>query len=346
MIVGEMKEADRSTWDAYVQSAPCGLPYHLSGWREVLARTYGYETHFLMATEGERVAGVLPLFIVHSFLVGSRAMTMMGGLCTGNDDVALALIARGKEVATQAGVKQLVLQDSRRAWPGDLQTSTHHVDWVVDVRAGPDALWKKLHRNVRRQVRMAHEEGLTVEIVYTEELLDEFYDVLSHFTHQAGTPVFGRNFLQHVVEAFPNRFSIAIVFKGKKPVGGYFQLVMGNTVYGTWGATLREYQKLRPTHLAYWELICDTAERGYHYLNLGRSPANSNTSRFKGQWSTVSKPIYQQVVGIGKHQTTASITKRVGTDAKYQRFTRLWPKLPFPIAQFLGPKLRYHVPFA
>jgi hypothetical protein len=30
----------------------------------------------------------------------------------------------------------------------------------------------------------------------------------------------------------------------------------------------------------------------------------------------------------------------------FQAFQQLWPRLPFPLAQFLGPRLRRHVPFA
>ena len=140
MIITEMTEADRAVWDAYVRSSAGGLPYHLSGWRQVLAKTYGYETHFMMATEEGHLVGVLPLFIIRSFLVGSRATTMLGGLCAENADVAQALIAQGKEVAGQAKVKQLVLQDVRRPWPGDLRTTTDHVHWIIDMHPGSDAL--------------------------------------------------------------------------------------------------------------------------------------------------------------------------------------------------------------
>lgn len=347
MIITELEERDRPSWDAYVKNSAHGMPQHLSGWRDVMSKAYGYETHYLMATEGKQVVGVLPLFIVRSFLVGSSAVTMPGGLCADDPEVAAALIDRGKQVAQRAKVKRLVLQDTRRNWPGDLQTTSHHVSWVIDVRASTEAtLWKSLHREIRRQVRVARKNGLTVEIDRTGQRLGEFYHVLSHVTHQAGTPVFGQDFLEHIVEIFSGAFSIAVVHKEKQAIGAYFQLEMGDTVYGIWGATLRQYLPLKAVYLAYWEILRDTGVNGFHFWSMGRSPANSNASRFKSQWGGVSDPVYQQVAAIGSCQPAEGMASRVTSDTKFQWFMRVWPKLPFPLVQFLGPRLRRHVPFA
>ena len=84
----ELTEPQRPIWDRYVQDANNGLPHHLPGWRTVLERTGGYETHFLMACSHDRTVGVLPLFFVRSLLVGNTAMTMPGGLCADDDQVA------------------------------------------------------------------------------------------------------------------------------------------------------------------------------------------------------------------------------------------------------------------
>jgi FemAB-related protein (PEP-CTERM system-associated) len=344
--IAELKEKDCPRWDAYVRNSPHGLPMNLSGWRHVLTKTYGFETHFLMAEEEGRVVGVLPMFIVHSFLVGDRAMTTQGGLCADNDEVALALIEQGRGIAQEARVKQLVLQDTRQVWPGKFHTSSNHVHWVIDVSEDPETLWAGLHREIRRQVRVARRNDVTVEIDRTGDLVCDFYDVLSQFTHQVGTPIFGQDFLEHVIETFPGEFSIAMAYKGKTPIAGYFQLVMANAVHGLWGATLREYQELRATHLAYWELIRDSAEGGYRFYDIGRSPADTRVSAFKSQWGGVSSPIYQQVAEVGSQHNGASVVGRIQSDGKFQLFMKAWPQLPLPVTRFLGPKLRRHVPFA
>jgi FemAB-related protein (PEP-CTERM system-associated) len=346
MEITEMSDTDLPAWDAYVQDSVHGLPYHLSGWRDVLSKTYGYKTHFLMATEGERLMGVIPLFIVRSRLVGSRAMTMLGGLCAEDDQVAQALIDQGIEIARQAAVGRLVLQDTRQAWPGNLHTTSEHVHWIVDIRMGSEVLWKELHKNIRRQVRIGRKNELRVEIDRTGDLVGDLYKVLSCFTHRVGTPLFGRNFLENVVQTFPGGFNIAVVYKEQKPVGAYFQLEMGNTVYGAWGATLHEYLRERATYLAYWEMLNDAAMSGFEFLDMGRSPADTSVSKFKRQWGGVSRPIHQQVAAVAEDQAIESVTERVQSNTMFKLFVRLWPKLPVSVAQFLGPRLRRQAPFA
>ncbi len=350
MNIEELTERDCAAWDNYVHASPAGLPQHLSGWRTVLRNTYGYATKYLLVRCEHAVnavapiVGVMPLFFVNSLLTGHTAMTMPGGLCADNAEVAQALLARGWEIAHQAHAQRFVVQDSRQPWPVTLHTTSQHVSWLVDVRMGEAALSKKLDRNIRRQIRMARDNQLHAEIDRTSRLLGDFYAVFSRFTHQSGTPVFGWRFLEQIVKEFPNGYNIVIVYKEKKPIGGYFQLEAGKTNYGVWGATLPEYLPLRPVYLAYWEILLDTIAHQFEFLDMGRSPLDSNASAFKRQWGGVCTPIYQQVAS--RNQATASLTTQAQTDRKFHTFRQIWPKLPYPLAQFLGPKLRRHVPFA
>jgi hypothetical protein len=78
---------------------------------------------------------------------------------------------------------------------------------------------------------------------------------------------------------------------------------------------------------------------------MGRSPADSNASKFKGQWGGSSRPIYQQGIVFNRPQA-ANLSQEIQYGRSYQLFSYLWPKMPLPIARYLGPKLRRHVPFA
>jgi lipid II:glycine glycyltransferase (peptidoglycan interpeptide bridge formation enzyme) len=122
--------------------------------------------------------------------------------------------------------------------------------------------------------------------------------------------------------------------------------MMGKTVFGIWGATMQEYLDLRAAYLAYWEILADAAQSGFQFWDMGRNPINSNVSKFKRQWGSVSKPIYQQIVADKVSQQNHDIVTRVQSDNKYQIFMKIWPKLPFPVVQHVGPVLRRHVPFA
>ncbi len=342
-----LNDADTAAWDAYVQKSPNGLPLHLSSWRDVMRRTYGYKTPYLLARRHGRVVGVMPLFQVNSLLFGRKLSTMPGGLCADDEATAASLIAGATTLARKQRARKLIIQDTRQDWPKpDLNTSTQHVHWLVDVTVGEETLWKALHGNIRRQVRLARKNDLRIAIERDGVLLDDFYAVFSAFAHSVGTPVFGRNFLANIIDVFPGGFNIAVVYLEDRPIGGYFQLEMGQHMIGMWGATLRDYLQLRPVYLAYWEMLADAANSGFSVLDMGRSPVDTNMSKFKGQWGGVSGPVYQQVLALGKQESAESMATQANSSGLFQTVRDLWPKLPFAVAQFAGPKLRKHVPFA
>ena len=345
MIITELTAEKRPLWDKYVSSSAHGLPQHLSGWQDVQHQTYGHEPHYLMALDADQVVGVLPLFLIRSLWLGSTARTMPGGLCADNEAVALALIEAGRAWAKAVKARRFFIADTRQPWSAELPTTTEHVYWLVDVQTDTDTLWKGLDSNVRRQVRMARRNDLHVTIDRSGNLLGTFYNVFSDFAHQSGTPLFSRHFLENVIRAFPDGFSIAIVYQEQRPLGAYFQLEFGRTTYGMWGGTPRQFLNLRPVYLAFWEILNDAVEKGFHFVDMGRSPADSNASRFKGQWGGLSHPVYQQGVVFDRERST-NLSQELKKGRPFQLVTYLWPKMPLPIARYLGPKLRRHVPFA
>jgi len=346
ITIEALAEESCAEWDAYVQSAPDGLPLHLSGWRDVLNKTYGYETCYVVARDNTRIVGVLPLFLVPSRLTGKRAMTMPGGLCADNEAVAVSLIDFGLQTALANGVDRLLVQDSRQTWPDKWPIESRHVYWLLELGSSEEDLWRRLDGNIRRQVRKAKRNNLEIEIGRDDSLVEPFYDMFSQFTHQAGTPVFSKTFLQNVVDAFPAGYNIALVWHDKKPIAGYFQLEMGAIVYGMWGAALSDTIKLRPAYLALWEIMRDALDNGFTYLDMGRSPKEANASKFKGQWGGQSRPIYQTVIMKNDYENSNSLTNQVQSDERFQLFMQVWPRLPLSLTRYLGPKLRWHIPFA
>jgi FemAB-related protein (PEP-CTERM system-associated) len=346
IVVDALTAETCGEWDAYVRSAQDGLPLHLSGWRQVMQKTYGYETRYLMARSGQRIVGVLPLFLVPSRLTGKRGMTMPGGLCADNDAVAISLLEKGLQTAIVDGVDRLLVQDSRQKGPDNWQTESRHVYWLVNLGASEEDLWRGLDGNIRRQVRKAKRNNLEIEVGRDEMLIEPFYNMFSQFTHQAGTPVFSRAFLQNVVDAFPGGYNIALVRYEEQPIAGYFQVEMGDTVYGMWGAALSATLKLRPAYLALWEIMRDAVNNGFTYLDMGRSPAEANASKFKGQWGGKSNPVYQTIIMSNENEHSNSMTSQVQSDERFQLFMQIWPRLPLSLTRYLGPKLRWHIPFA
>lgn len=361
-----LNDALAPAWDAFVAQSTLGVPQHLAAWQQVLQRAYGYRTHYLMAVETATetddtsragddrgangagpivptVRGVLPLFFVDSPLLGLRLMTPPGGLCAEDEQAAEQLLAHAKELARQAGARSLALPDGRAQFAG-FHTDAQHETRVLDLSAGEEAVLKGLDRNIRRQIRLGERNGITVEIDRTGQRIEDFYSVMSRFTHQAGTPIFGRQFLHEVVRALPGKIHLAMAYHGGEPVGGYFQLALGDTLHGVWGATLAHALPLRAVYLAYWQIMADGMANGFRYLDMGRSPVDSNPARYKAQWGGKAAPVYQQV-----WRPDGAIGTTVGaqaqTDGRFQFFRRVWPRVPYALSLWLGPVIRRQIPF-
>ncbi|MDZ7644753.1 MAG: hypothetical protein U5K76_11310 [Woeseiaceae bacterium] len=53
MQAGLIEPGDMSAWDAYVEAHEQSTAYHLSGWRDVIARVFGRETYYIAARSGD-----------------------------------------------------------------------------------------------------------------------------------------------------------------------------------------------------------------------------------------------------------------------------------------------------
>jgi predicted N-acyltransferase len=269
-------------------------------------------------------------------------------MCADEEEAGAALLAEAQRIAASLHAKRLVLHDARTLCRGDGTAGFHstcdHEGWLLDLARDEERALAALDRNIRRQIRIAERNELSATVDRTGAKLDDFYSVLSRFTHAAGTPIFARKFLAEVIAAFPNGFNIVMVYKGGLPIGGYFQLELGTTNFGVWGATLHEFLELRAVYLAYWTIITDSVMRGFTVLDMGRSPTGSNAAYYKSQWATRSQPIYQHTWSPGG-QPALGVAKRAQEDAHFQAFRRIWPKLPLPVAEVVGPLIRRQIPF-
>jgi len=53
VTITQFQSNDQLSWDQYVQNHPHATLYHLSGWKNVIEKTYGHKTYYLMAVGKE-----------------------------------------------------------------------------------------------------------------------------------------------------------------------------------------------------------------------------------------------------------------------------------------------------
>ena len=87
LIVRYLSAEDEPAWDDYVQNHVQGSPFHLIAWKRSIEQTFRYRPYYLLARDGSRIEGVLPLFLIRNLMIGkaliSTPFAVYGGILAG-----------------------------------------------------------------------------------------------------------------------------------------------------------------------------------------------------------------------------------------------------------------------
>jgi hypothetical protein len=109
-------DLDERRWDDFVLAHPYGTPFHLIAWKKVIQKNFGYQPHYLMAVDADRVRGILPLFLVKNLLVGkaliSSPFAVYGGVLADSDAARASLATGARRLGETLGVEYVELRNA------------------------------------------------------------------------------------------------------------------------------------------------------------------------------------------------------------------------------------------
>ena len=146
VTITTLTEGDSTAWDTYVNNHPDANLYHLSGWKNVIEKTYNHKTYYLVAVNTSNqnsklkihncITGVLPLVHIKHFIFGNNLISMpffdMGGILADNQETEQALLTEAISLGQQLKVDTLELRhqhplDNRNISPPNLTSSEFSV---------------------------------------------------------------------------------------------------------------------------------------------------------------------------------------------------------------------------
>lgn len=258
-------------------------------WARVLRDAYGFVP---CPVVGGAATGpvVLPLMEVRSWLTGRRGVAVPFSDCCevpGLDESRCAAL-----------LDYLRAEGRRRRWryvelrcgndlPPALPASERFLLHDLDLTPGGPALFDRLAGSVRTSIRKARRAGLEVDFSTTLASVREFH-VLNGLTRRRhGLPpqpwVFFARLHEHVLAG--GRGVVVTARQGGRVVAGALFCLHRGTVLFKYGASNRQFQALRGTHLLMWEAVERFARDGFTRLSLGRTSfGNPGLRRFKLGW--------------------------------------------------------------
>lgn len=164
------------------------------------------------------------------------------------------------------------LKGNYLGYNGYIKETMHNIVGQIDDVA---VMHKNYDRKVRKNIKKAEREGITVKIYYnniTNEIIDAFYDVYietmnrtkadSHFYFDKTKVI---NFITDCVE----NIAIAIAYYNNKPVSAELILCSNSDIYSFIGGTKSAYFNKRPNDLLKHHIITWAHKRGFKNFVLG-----------------------------------------------------------------------------
>jgi FemAB-related protein (PEP-CTERM system-associated) len=313
-------------------------------WLNVLRDGLQHEVYAVEAlTADGRTCGFLPLAFVSSLLFGRYLVSLpylnSNGVIADAADVQALLIDRAVALSDELNAKHLELRHEipiQHPLLGGAMTSKVHMRLALPETA--EKLWKSFDAKVRNQIRKGEKNSLTVTWG-GQELLDDFYHVLSHNMRDLGTPVYSFAFFAEVLAAFAADAELCVVKAGEQPIACALLLHGQGVSEVPTASSLREFNATCANMFMYRHLLDRAVERRQRVFDFGRSTIDGPTFKFKKQWGAEPHPATWQY-----HLRSGQLSDMRPENPRYQRMIRLWQKLPVRVTQYLGPSIVRGIP--
>ncbi|NOX82010.1 MAG: FemAB family PEP-CTERM system-associated protein [Alphaproteobacteria bacterium] len=332
-------------WDRYVENHSEGGFFHLFGWGEVIETAYGYAPHYLIARRAGKIVGVVPVVDVKAPLLGrsfiSTAFTVGGGPI-GDDDAVVTKLAEAVAEAGEAqGVRYIEFRSGETTLGGWRQKTGAYANFAMALPGDEEDHLGLIRRRRRAEIRKALAAEAAGQLsLRLDGDADEFYRFYATSLRNHGTPVFPRRFLDALLRVFAGKTEISVVEVNGAPAAALLSFRFKNSYLPYYVGATALARGARAHEYHYWKLMRLCVERGIERFDFGRSKIDTGPYRFKKLWGAEPIPITYQYKLIAAREVPNINPK----NPKFETLTKLWRRLPLPVANALGPMLARNFP--
>ena len=322
--------------DAYAKAHPEGTLFHESGWTKSVVEAYGHHARVLIAREGERVTGILPLVHVKSRLFGSRlvsnAFSIYGGIIADDSVTAAALAGAARDIQREVGADYVELKNRKPVLEG-LPSKDLYVTFRIPIEGSVDATLKGLSKKMRQDLRRS--EGRAFSCVDHGVDTKTFYQLYLHTLRHHGTPPFPFRWFERLRANLGDRAVVMGIGTGGRFVGASMMFLDRGSLMPYYTGVPRRFYKLRTTVAMHARMVRFAVDHGCKFLDLGRSKRGTGAFDAKTHWGIEPETLgYQYLMPPGKELPNLS-----PTNAKLKPFIAAWKLLPIAATRLIGPPL-------
>ena len=339
--VAELKELSKV--DEFLARSCHATPYHHMQWLQAVKNAYGFHYEYFIAEKDGCIEGVLPVCqfknITGKLSLCSLPFCDVGGVVADSAIVREELIQFALNRASQLQAMPLELRQRLKSDAPDLDMTDRKVSMLLNFPESTEALSASFKSKLRSQINKAEKNGLTFDCANDEKSIDDFFYVFCRNMHLLGSPTHSIKWFHALREMYKDDLMVGRVWFDGKIVGAGILLFSGDNVSIPWASTLRDYNRLAPNMLLYWNLLRISCERGCKQFDFGRSTYGEGTYKFKKQWGA--KPVLLDWTTLDKQGVVEEASG--GKGRARELVETVWKKLPLPVVNAIGPRLRRHI---
>lgn len=190
-----------------------------------------------------------------------------------------------------------------------------------------DDVKNKFSSRLKRYLNNSDFSDFEIESGNTSNLIDRFYFIYQYVMHRHGTPPLPKKLYLLLSKYFDVSFYIVKSKRFRKTISSACVIKENNFSWIPWSGTLIQKDYLLAGHFLYYNTIKESFEKKDKFFDFGRSPFLSTNYEFKRRWGAI--PIKIELL----------TNKNTDLYNKYKLASKVWKKIPFPIANLIGPKI-------
>lgn len=325
-------------WDRFVSEHPYGTVCQTTRWRSAVETAFPHvrgATVVLREAAGGIRAGTT-VYTVRSRLLGTRLVSIpfasrTDPLVTSVEDFDPLLDAL-EERRRDAAARSFQIRMSQAPLPAPRpHLYPRHAlrGHYLPLHWGIDAVWNNLDPSLRRRIKKAAGQGVSVRRGRTAADVDVFFKFYGRTRQRLRLPALPKLFFyaiaQHLQE---DEWSLFIAEESGEPVAVDWLLTFNGVQQLEWMGEGAGARACNANHKMFWTCVEDAAERGRHTVSFGVTDVtNTGLLEYKRSWGTIERdmPVLRSGAGSGVPERRADngITRTVAQ--------RMIQDMPWPL---------------
>jgi lipid II:glycine glycyltransferase (peptidoglycan interpeptide bridge formation enzyme) len=330
---------DPESWSAFVLRHPKGSVFHTPEMFEVFRKTRHYTPLLLAALDDDGKILALLISVKVQTLPGilaalsSRAILFAEPISCNSEDGTAALQVIVKEHDRRMRHKVLftevrpLYQQSRERLALEACGYEHarYLNYINDLRKGPEEMLQCMTKNARRDVRKGQRQGLTPEDATSISGVDEVYPLLQETFALARVPLASKELFVNALNVLSprNMIRLFVVRLEGRPVAGSIVLCHRETVF-FWYAGMARLKNICSMEVLYFEMLQWGHTRQYTTFDAGGAgwpDKPYGVREFKAKFGG-------ELVDYGRYRKIYSPLKFAVAEKAYEVSRNLWNVRP------------------